>query len=212
MSDSSRQQPVIHLHRGDLPPGLSFPDGVAVDTETMGLNPHRDRLCLVQLSGGDGVCHLVQFPAGAPYNAPNLVALLADPTVRKLFHFARFDIATLHRHLGVMTAPVYCTKIASRLCRTYTDRHSLKELCREILGIDLSKQEQSSDWGADELSESQRLYAASDVLYLHRIAAELDRRLAREGRTAIAESCFAFLPTRAVLDLSGWAETDIFAH
>lgn len=212
MSDSARQQPIIHLHRGDLPAGLAFPDGVAVDTETMGLNPHRDRLCLVQLSGGDGVCHLVQFPPGASYDAPNLTALLTDRAVRKLFHFGRFDIAMLHRHLGVVTTPVYCTKIASRLCRTYTDRHSLKELCREVLGIDLSKQEQSSDWGAAELTDSQRLYAASDVLYLHRIAAELDRRIAREGRTAMAESCFAFLPVRALLDTSGWPDTDIFAH
>ncbi|MEQ8349331.1 MAG: hypothetical protein RIB84_27585 [Sneathiellaceae bacterium] len=212
MTDTSKTQPIIHLHRGDLPPGLSFPDGVAIDTETMGLNPHRDRLCLVQLSGGDNVCHLVQFPVGSGFEAPNLTALLTDPAVRKLFHFGRFDIAMLYRYLGVIARPVYCTKIASRLTRTYTDRHSLKELCREILGVDLSKQEQTSDWGAAELTPSQQAYAASDVLYLHRLAAELDQRLAREGRTAIAESCFEFLPTRSVLDLSGWPDFDIFSH
>jgi len=208
----SARQPEIHLHRGDLPAGLSFPDGVAIDTETMGLNPYRDRLCLVQLSGGDDICHLVQFPVGQGYDAPNLSALLTDPATRKLFHFGRFDIATLHRHIGVMATPVYCTKIASRLTRTYTDRHGLRDLCRELLGVEISKQEQSSDWGAEVLTESQQLYAASDVLYLHRLAAELDRRLAREGRTAIAESCFAFLPSRALLDLAGWPEIDIFAH
>ena len=207
-----RSEPVIHLHRGDLPDGLSFPDGVAIDTETMGLNPHRDRLCLVQLSGGDGVCHLVQFPVGGGFDAPNLRALLTDPTVRKLFHYGRFDIAMLYTFLGVLTQPVYCTKIASRLVRTYTDRHSLKELCREVLGIDLSKQEQSSDWGAEVLTDSQRSYAASDVLYLHRLAAELDRRLAREGRTEMAQACFDFLPTRARLDVAGWADHDIFSH
>lgn len=211
MSEPSRL-PDIHLHRDDLPAGLAFPDGVAIDTETMGLNPHRDRLCLVQLSGGDGICHLVQFPPGSDFAAPNLRALLTDPATRKLFHFGRFDIASLHRYLGVVAAPVYCTKIASRLTRTYTDRHGLRDLCRELLGVDLSKQEQSSDWGAETLTESQQRYAASDVLYLHRLAAELDRRLAREGRTAIAEACFEFLPTRALLDLEGWPEIDIFSH
>jgi ribonuclease D len=184
---------------------------VAIDSETMGLLPHRDRLCLVQLSAGDGQCHLVRFAGGA-YRAPNLARLLADPGVVKLFHFARFDVAVMRRYLGVLPAPVYCTKIASKLVRTYTDRHGLKDLCRELLGIDISKQQQSSDWGALTLSQEQLEYAATDVLYLHRLKAELDRRLARDGRQGFAEACFAFLPARAELDLAGWSEEDIFAH
>jgi ribonuclease D len=201
----------ITLHRGDLPAGLGFGDSVAIDTETMGLNPLRDRLCLIQLSAGDGNCHLVQFAEGE-FRAPNLSRLLTDPRVLKLFHFARFDIATLQHHLGIACTPVYCTKIASRLARTYTDRHGLKDLCRDLLGIELSKQEQTSDWGAQNLSEAQLKYAAADVLHLHRLAAELDKLLAREGRRDLAAACFAFLPTRAQLDLKGWDEPDIFAH
>jgi ribonuclease D len=201
----------IHLHRGDLPPDIAFTGVVAVDTETMGLNPHRDRLCLVQLSAGDGVCHLVQLAPGE-YEAPRLRAMLADPAVLKLFHFGRFDIAVLHHYLGVLAGPVYCTKIASKLVRTFTDRHGLKDLCRDLLGIDLSKQQQSSDWGAAELSDEQLRYAASDVLHLHALRAKLDVMLAREGRSAIAAACFGFLPTRALLDLAGWPEEDIFAH
>jgi ribonuclease D len=201
----------VHLHQGDLPSGLDFGDSVAIDTETMGLNPHRDRLCLAQLSAGDGVCHLVRFAPHA-YAAPHLKALLADAAVLKIFHFGRFDIATLYRHLGVLAGPVYCTKIASRLARTFTDRHGLKDLARDLLGVELSKQQQSSDWGAAELSDEQLRYAASDVLHLHALRAKLDEMLAREGRTALAQSCFDFLPARSVLDLSGWDEEDIFAH
>jgi ribonuclease D len=207
----SSAPPTIHLHHGDLPAGVGFGGAVAIDTETMGLLPQRDRLCLVQLSAGDGVCHLVQFAAGA-YAAPRLRALLTDPAVTKLFHFARFDIAALQQHLGVVAAPVYCTKIASRLVRTFTDRHGLKDLCKDLLGIELSKQQQSSDWGAPVLTEEQLRYAAADVLHLHALRARLDEMLAREGRTEFATACFAFLPTRAHLDLSGWAEQDIFAH
>jgi ribonuclease D len=203
--------PHIHLHKGDLPAGLSFPNGVAIDSETMGLNPHRDRLCLVQLSGGDGQAHLVQFEAGQ-YAAPNLKALLIDATTLKIFHFARFDIAVLEKYLGVMTAPIYCTKIASKLARTYTDRHGLKDLVGELTGVELSKQQQSSDWGTAALSEAQRAYAASDVLYLHQVKAKLDDMLAREGRTELAESAFRFLPARARLDLGGFEEMDIFSH
>ncbi|MEI9987830.1 MAG: ribonuclease D [Aliidongia sp.] len=201
----------ITLHRGDLPAGLDFGSSVAIDSETMGLNPHRDRLCVVQLSSGDGTAHLVQFPQGQ-YDAPNLKALLTDPAVTKLFHFGRFDIAVFKHYLGVLTGPVYCTKIASKLVRTFTDRHGLKDLCKELLNVELSKQQQSSDWGADELTEEQLKYAASDVLYLHQLRAKLDVMLAREGRTATAQACFEFLPTRAVLDLEGWPELDIFAH
>ena len=201
----------IHLHHGDLPAGLGFGSSVAIDSETMGLDPHRDRLCLVQLSAGDGVSHLVQFAAGA-YQAPNLKALLADDRVLKIFHFGRFDIAMLRRYLGVATEPVYCTKIASRLVRTFTDRHGLKDLVRELLGIELSKQQQSSDWGAPELTDEQLRYAAADVLHLHALKVKLDQMLAREGRTALAQACFDFLPTRALLDLDGWAAEDIFAH
>jgi ribonuclease D len=201
----------IELHRGDLPAGLSLGPVVAIDTETMGLIPGRDRLCLVQLSSGDGNAHLVQI-ANAPAAAPNLKALLGDAATLKLFHFARFDIAVLNHALGIMPAPVYCTKIASRLTRTYTDRHGLKDLCRELLNVDLSKQQQSSDWGAKELSKEQLDYAASDVLHLHALKARLDEMLAREGRTQLAKSCFDFLATRAALDLGGWREDDIFAH
>jgi ribonuclease D len=203
--------PEIHLHQGDLPVGLSLGDSIAVDSETMGLDLARDRLCLLQLSAGDGVCHLVQFPKGE-YDAPNLKALLADPAVTKIFHFARFDLAAIRRYLGVDCTPVYCTKIASKLVRTYTDRHGLKDLCRELLGAEISKQQQSSDWGAAELSQEQLAYAASDVLYLHDLRAKLDVMLAREGRDGLAKACFDFLPARAALDIAGWNETDIFAH
>jgi ribonuclease D len=201
----------VTLHKDDLPDGLSFGDAVAVDSETMGLRPERDRLCLVQLSAGDGNAHLVQFAPG-DYAAPNLKALMSDRAVTKIFHYARFDIAVMQAYLGVMATPLYCTKIASKLVRTYTDRHGLKDLCRELLGIDLSKQQQSSDWGTDTLSEEQLSYAASDVLYLHRIRGILDERLAREGRTAIAQACFDFLPTRAALDLIRYDDEDIFSH
>lgn len=201
----------IHLHSNDLPDGLDLGSSVAIDCETMGLVPHRDRLCLVQLSAGDGTVHLVQIEKGQSA-APNLAALLTDPDVLKLFHFGRFDIAVLFHAFGALAAPVYCTKIASKLVRTYTDRHGLKFLCQELLEVDISKQQQSSDWGAETLSEAQKAYAASDVLYLHRLKAELDRRLEREGRAGVAQACFDFLPTRARLDLAGWPETDIFAH
>ncbi|HYB55803.1 MAG TPA: ribonuclease H-like domain-containing protein [Alphaproteobacteria bacterium] len=201
----------IKLHRNDLPRGLKLGAVVAIDTETMGLNPQRDRLCLVQLSAGDGICHVVQFARGH-YEAPNLKALLEDAKVTKLFHFARFDVATLRHHLGVACRPIYCTKIASKLARTFTDRHSLKDLCRELLGIELSKQQQLTDWGAERLSEEQLVYAASDVLHLHALRTKLDALLKREGRRALAEACFAFLPERAELDLGGWDDPDIFAH
>ena len=200
-----------HLHHDDLPPGLDFGKSVAVDSETMGLDPLRDRLCLIQLSAGDGVCHLVQF-RGGNYSAPRLKALLADPEVTKLFHFARFDLAAIQHYLGVTCGPVYCTKIASRLARTFTDRHGLKDLCRDLLGVEISKQMQSSDWGAAELSEEQLRYAASDVFYLHRLREALDMMIEREGRTELARACFEFLPARAALDLAGWADVDIFAH
>ena len=201
----------IKLYQNDLPDGLDMGPLVAIDTETLGLNPFRDRLCLAQLSGGDGVCHAVQFAAGA-YDAPNLKRLLADPKVTKLFHFARFDIAMFQRYLGVTVSPVYCTKIVSRLVRTYTDKHGLKDLVRELLGVDLSKEQQSSDWGARELSEKQLAYAANDVAYLHELKKALDGMLAREGRTHLAQACFDFLPARAALDLGGWEDLDIFAH
>jgi len=201
----------IHLHSGDLPSGLDFGDSVAIDTETMGLEPHRDRLCLAQLSAGDGICHLVQF-ATEIHDAPNLKALLADPKLLKIFHFGRFDIAVLRHHLGVLAAPVYCTKIASKLARTFTDRHGLKDLCRDLLGIELSKQQQTSDWGAEQLTDEQLRYAAADVLHLHALRTRLDAMLAREGRQTLAQACFAFLPTRALLDLSGFAGGDIFEH
>ncbi len=202
---------VIHLHRNDLPEDLSFGPVVAIDTETMGLNPHRDRLCLVQLSAGDGSADLVQLaPEG--YDAPRLKRLLDDPGVLKIFHFGRFDLAVLSCYLGVMPKPVYCTKIASRLTRTYTDRHGLKDLAKELLGVEISKQQQSSDWGAETLSEAQLAYAAADVLHLHALKDKLDSLLAREGRTRLAQACFDFLPTRARLDLEGWDAEDIFAH
>ena len=201
----------IHLHQGDLPDGLDLGKLVAIDTETLGLNPFRDRLCLAQLSAGDGVCHAVQF-AAREYAAPNLKRLLADPSVTKLFHFARFDVAMFRRYLGVICAPVYCTKIASKLVRTYTDRHGLKDLVRELLNIELSKEQQSSDWGAPELTEKQLAYAASDVAHLHALKTALDVMLARENRTQPAKACFDFLPARAELDLAGWEEIDIFAH
>ena len=200
-----------HLYQNDLPDGLDLGPIVAIDCETMGLNPHRDRLCLIQMSGGDGDCHLIQVTPGQT-EAPNLCAMLSDPDVLKLFHFGRFDIAALMHSFGVETAPVYCTKIASRLVRTYTDRHGLKNLLQELLGIDISKQQQQSDWGAETLTNAQLDYAASDVLYLHALKDRLDTLIAREGRTEIAQACFDFLPTRARLDLAGWPETDIFAH
>lgn len=202
----------ITLHQGDLPDGLDLGPSVAVDTETMGLRTARDRLCLVQLSGGDGNAHLVRFGAGQGYAAPNLKRVLADPKVLKLFHFARFDLAAIQHYLGVTCGPVYCTRTASRLVRTFTDRHGLKDLCRDLIGVEISKQEQSSDWGAPSLTEAQQKYAASDVLYLHQLKAALDIMLAREGRTALAQACFDFLPARAALDLAGWPEEDIFAH
>ena len=201
----------IKLHQNDLPDGLNLGPMVAIDTETLGLNPFRDRLCLAQLSSGDGVCHAVQFAADS-YAAPNLKKLLTDPGTTKLFHFARFDIAMFRRYLGVDCKPVYCTKIASKLVRTYTDRHGLKDLVRELLGVEISKEQQSSDWGASELSEKQLAYAASDVAHLHQLKTILDAMLAREGRTNLAKACFDFLPARAELDLAGWGETDIFAH
>lgn len=200
-----------HLHHRDLPDGLDLGPVVAIDTETMGLVPHRDRLCVVQLSAGDGDAHVVKIAQGQD-SAPNLERLLSDQNVLKLFHFGRFDIAVMEHAFGVRTAPVYCTKIASKLVRTYTDRHGLKALLHEVLGVDVSKQQQSSDWGAAELSDAQIEYAASDVLYLHRLRDELNTRLAREGRTELAQSCFDFLPTRASLDLQGWPEVDIFHH
>ena len=202
----------IHLHINDLPPGLAFGDRVAIDSEAMGLQPHRDRLCVVQMSRGDGDCHLVHFPPPGDYAAPNLKAVLSDPQLLKMFHFARFDLAIIEHYLGVTCQPVYCTKIASKLVRTYTDRHGLKDLCRELLGIDMSKQQQSSDWGAAELTPEQQAYAASDVLHLHEIKTILDAMLVREGRTELAQSCFDFLPHRAHLDLIGWEEVDIFHH
>ncbi len=206
----------IHLHRHDLPDGLSLGPVVAVDTETMGLNPHRDRLCLVQMSSGDGTAHLVQLipPSlgGHGYDAPNLARMMADPAVTKLMHFARFDVAVLQQALGITVAPVKCTKIAAKLVRTFTDRHGLKDLCRELVGVELSKQQQTSDWGAPELSSEQMAYAASDVLYLHALWARLEALLVRENRLELAEACFAFLPARCRLDLLGYEDPDIFSH
>jgi ribonuclease D len=201
----------IRFHRGDLPDGFEPGASIAIDTETLGLNPHRDRLCVVQLSRGDGTADVVQILKDGE-RPENLIRLLTDPAVLKLFHFARFDVAVLRHAFGVVTGPVYCTKIASKLSRTYTDRHGLKDLVRELLGIELSKQQQSSDWGAESLSEAQLAYAASDVLHLHALHARLEAMLAREGRTHLARACFAFLPFRAELDLAGWGENDIFAH
>jgi ribonuclease D len=211
--ESSKGFPLmtVRLHRGDLPDLSRYTSSVAIDTETMGLNPHRDRLCVVQLSNGDGSADVVQLPKDH-VNAPNLKALLGNAAITKIFHFARFDLAALYHTIGVMPQPVYCTKIASRLSRTYTDRHGLKDLVREVLNIDLSKQQQSSDWGAQQLNEAQLAYAASDVLHLHALRERLDAMLAREGRTELAKACFEFLPTRAKLDLGGWENEDIFAH
>ena len=200
-----------HVYKGDLPDGLDLGRIVAIDCETMGLNPKRDRLCVVQLSSGDGHAHLVQVAKGQTV-APNLCRMLEDPNVLKLFHFGRFDIAAMKAAFGVVTAPVYCTKIASRMTRTYTDRHGLKNLLQELLSVDISKQQQSSDWGVEQLSKAQVEYAASDVLYLHRLRERLNEMLIREGRMELAQSCFDFLPTRAELDLAGWPESDIFAH
>ncbi len=199
-----------YLHRGDLPANVTFKDSIAVDSETMGLRIDRDRLCLVQLSGGDGHAHLVQIVPGQ--KAERLAAVLADPKLLKIFHFARFDLAMIAKHLGVRCAPVYCTRTASRLVRTNTDKHGLKDLCKELLGIEISKQQQSSDWGADTLTSEQIDYAAADVLHLHRLKAEMDRLLARENRAHLARACFDFLPDRAALDVAGWADEDIFAH
>jgi ribonuclease D len=203
----------IHLHQEDLPADLVFADGpIAVDTEAMGLMPGRDRLCLVQLADGQGDEHLVRFAQGSDYSAPNLKALLTDRNRLKLYHFARFDVAAMRAYLGIIAAPLYCTRTASRLVRTYTDRHGLKDLVKELLCIEISKQQQTSDWGADELSDAQREYAASDVRFLHQLKEKLDERLARENRVELAQACFDFLPHRALLDLAGWAEQDVFAH
>jgi ribonuclease D len=201
----------IKLYKGDLPAALDLGTSIAVDTEALGLNPLRDKLCLVQLSSGDGNAHLVQLDR-ASYDAPRLKSLLGDPAIVKIFHYARFDVATLKHHLGVETRPLYCTKIASRLTRTYTDRHGLKDLIRELLGIDINKQQQSSDWGVHVLSDAQKQYAAQDVLYLHEIKARLDQMLEREGREKLAKACFDFVNSRADLDLAGWTEEDVFAH
>ncbi len=203
--------PTIHVHRGDIPRDIDFGAAVAVDTETLGLNPHRDRLCVVQLSAGDDTAHLVQFDRDS-YDAPNLRNLLTDPAIEKIFHFARFDIAVLKAYLGVETAPLFCTKIASKLVRTYTDRHGLKDLASELIGVELSKQQQSSDWAVTDLSDAQMRYAAADVLYLHAVKARLDEMLDRDNRRAFAEAAFAFLPTRAALDLAGFDDRDIFSH
>jgi ribonuclease D len=203
----------VYFHEEDLPADVTFADGsVAVDTEAMGLVPGRDRLCLVQLSDGNGNQHLVRFKRGSDYAAPNLKALLSDADRLKIYHFARFDVGIMQAYLGIMAAPLYCTRTASRLVRTYTDRHGLKDLVKELLNIDLSKQQQTSDWGADELSDAQREYAASDVRYLHALKEKLDERLSREDRMPLAQACFDFLPARALLDIAGWAEQDIFAH
>tara|TARA_Y100000813_G_scaffold162077_1_gene122656 strand:- start:761 stop:1399 length:639 start_codon:yes stop_codon:yes gene_type:complete len=208
---SQTETPTILLHKGDLPDGLTFTGSVAVDSETQGLNLSRDRLCVVQLSAGDGVCHLVQIAAGQA-DAPNLRALMEDPAVVKIFHYARFDIAALKRWLNIDCAPVYCTKIASKLVRTYTDGHGLKDVVRELAGVELDKQQQSSDWARADLSPAQQGYAANDVLYLHRVRAALDEMIAREGRQDLLQACFDFLPTRVALDLGGWGEVDIFRH
>ena len=201
----------IKLYKGDLPAGLDFGTSVAVDSETLGLIARRDKLCVVQLSSGDGNAHLIQLDRSS-YDAPNLRALFANPAITKIFHYARFDVAVIKHYLGVDTVPLYCTKIASKLTRTYTDRHGLKDLIKELLGIELNKQQQSSDWGAHVLSDAQKQYAAQDVLYLHELKARLDQMLAREGRSGIAQACFEFVPTRAALDLAGWIEEDVFAH
>lgn len=203
--------PTIHLYKNDLPDDLVFKDAIAIDSEAMGLNPHRDRLCVVQLSGGDGVCHLVQFEVGTT-EAPNLKRLLEDDSIVKIFHYARFDVLLLKNALGIHVSPIYCTKIASKLARTYTDRHGYKNVCQELAGVQISKEQQSSDWGTETLSEEQLMYAATDVLYLHTVREKLDIMLAREGRTEMAQACFDFLHTRTDLDMAGWLEQDIFAH
>ena len=202
----------IHFHTHDLPAGIDWGDSIAIDSETLGLNPHRDRLCLVQVSKGDGHCHLVHFPPGSNYDAPNLKTLLADQNVEKLFHFARFDLAVIYHYLGIMCTPVYCTKIASKLARTFTDKHGLKDLCHAMLSIDISKQQQTSDWGSETLTDAQQTYAATDVLYLHQLRDMLTEKLKRDGRLVEAIACFEFLPTRAKLDLMGFGEMDIFHH
>lgn len=209
--NTAKNKPKVHLHQGDLPKNVKFGNSIAIDTEAMGLNNQRDRLCLVQLSAGDGDAHLVQIPTGKVV-APNLKALLTDAKVTKLFHFARFDVAILQHNLSIDIKNIYCTKIASRLCRTYTDKHSLATLCRDLLGVELNKQQQSTDWGNATLTKEQLVYAADDVLYLHRIRQTLDEMLLREDRMKLAQSCFDFLPTRAHLDTQGWPEIDIFAH
>jgi ribonuclease D len=201
----------ITVHKGDLPDNFDAGESIAIDTETLGLNPKRDRLCLVQLSIGDGTAHIVQLERGK-YDAPNIKKLMADKNVTKIFHFARFDVAVMREYLNVECTPVYCTKIASRLCRTYTDRHGLKEICRELLGVNLDKHQQSSNWGAEDLSQEQKSYAANDVLYLHKLKSRLDAMLTENGRSELAKECFEFLPTRAALDLEGWSDTDIFSH
>jgi ribonuclease D len=211
-ASSYAKRMTVHFHEEDLPEGVLAPGPVAVDTETMGLQLSRDRLCLLQISDGRGDEHLIRFAPGSDYRAPNLRAVLADPGRLKLYHFARFDLASIHAYMGVMAGPVYCTKTASRLIRTYTDRHGLKELVKELLGTEISKQQQTSDWGAPELSDAQKDYAASDVRYLHALKEKLDERLDREGRGGLAQACFDFLPHRALLDLAGWPEVDIFAH
>jgi ribonuclease D len=211
MKSEPRMSATIKLHHNDLPAGVSFSGSVAIDTETLGLKPRRDRLCLVQLSAGDGSAHLVQLD-GKDWSAPRLRALLADASLLKIFHFGRFDMGVMAQHLDVMPEPIYCTKIASKLARTYTDRHGLKDLCNELLGVDLSKQQQSSDWGAEKLSDQQKHYAASDVLHLHALKTKLDAMLKREGRMGMAEACFRFLPIRVGLDLAGFEDDDIFAH
>ena len=208
---TSQKTPEIHLYRNDLPDGLTFAGPIAVDSEAMGLNPHRDRLCVVQLSGGDGVCHLVKFDQGVT-DAPNLKKLMEDPAVVKIFHYARFDIMLLRYALGIEVSPLFCTKIASKLARTYTGGHGYKDVCRELAGVEISKVQQSSDWGADELSEDQLMYAATDVLHLHEVREKLIAMLEREGRMELAQKCFDFLPTRATLDIEGWIDEDIFAH
>ena len=201
----------IELHRGDLPKGLDFGTSIAVDTETLGLNPARDRLCLLQLTSGNGICHLVQF-TGHAYDAPHLKAVLSDELLTKIFHYARFDLAVIERYLGITCTPVYCTKIASKLTRTYTDRHGLRDLCRELLGVDMDKNQQSSDWGADNLTAAQKKYAAADVIHLHALRDKLDYMLEREARIGLADACFGFLPTRARLDAGGWSDPDVFSH
>lgn len=211
MTSNTSNQPDIHYHVGDLPDGIALDGDIAIDTETQGLNLNRDRLCVVQMSSGDGSAHLVHFPT-PDYDAPNLKRVLSRPETVKIFHFARFDVAAIREYLGVECGPVFCTKIASKLTRTYTDRHGLKDLCREMLGVELSKEQQSSDWAAPVLTTAQQAYAASDVLYLHGLRDALSERLTREGRRAVAEACFKFLPHRADLDLAGWEELDIFAH